>query len=118
MRPRVGGSGSVAERELREALVLDDLQHDEPRDEHAGQDHHDHCGGDDPREEQPLFLPVVSESREGCHGQNLACASRRPLSKNASNASQTRAPVNGGAQRSVSGTVTPATPSIQNKMNS
>jgi hypothetical protein len=32
--------------------------------------------------------------------------------------SQTTVPVSGGAQRSISGTVRPAAPSIQNKMNS
>ena len=53
---------AVALRELGEALVVDDLENDEPRDEQPGEEHDDHRGRDDPGQEQLLLLPVILEA--------------------------------------------------------
>ena len=53
---------AVALRELGEALVVDDLENDEPRDEQPGEEHDDDRGRDDPGQEQLLLLPVILEA--------------------------------------------------------
>ena len=52
---------AVALRKLCVALVLDDLQLDEPPDQEAGQEQHDDSGRDQARQEQALLLPMVLE---------------------------------------------------------
>jgi hypothetical protein len=52
---------AIALRQLAEALVLDRPADDEPRDEQTREQHDDHRGRDDPRQEQLLLLPVILE---------------------------------------------------------
>ena len=53
---------AIALRQLAEALVVDDLQLHEPRDEQPRERSSTMIAGrDDPRQEQPLLLPVILE---------------------------------------------------------
>ena len=59
-------------RELREDLVLHDLQLEQPPYQHAREEQDDYAGGDEPRQEEPLLLPVILQWNRGVHAQTRA----------------------------------------------